>query len=162
MQFATRISLKTKRQMQRLSQRDEISLVELLEDALAAYQYRLLIKAGRPKVTGVKGDRSQQFATRVTKEFHTVMHDIASAQGCALVDVLEESLVAYEKLNRLRRRLASGEIPVTTGTLKKQLDDTAALSDEEATNFDLLGWDESDTDGDGYSDTYVDPNGEEE
>jgi hypothetical protein len=49
------------------------------------------------KATG----RNQQFATRVTKEWHDKVKAIAERDGLMLVEVLERALEAYEQQNEL-------------------------------------------------------------
>lgn len=103
-QFVTRIAPKLDEKIRAVAKRDGLRLVEMLEESLAAYLYRLKTK-GRPKARKVKPGRNLrtvQLATRVTPAFHTAIHDLALSQESSMVEILEASVAAYEYY-RIRR-----------------------------------------------------------
>jgi hypothetical protein len=51
-----------------------------------------------------KTGRTLQFATRVTEEFDELLHKIAERDGLKLVEVLENSVAAYEAARRKQDR----------------------------------------------------------
>ena len=100
----TRITPKLDKKIRAMAKRDGLRLVEVLEESLAAYLYRLKTK-GRPKAQKVQPRtkrRTVQFATRVTPAVHTAIHDLALSQESSMVEILEAGVAAYEYY-RIRR-----------------------------------------------------------
>jgi hypothetical protein len=64
-------------------------------------------KIGRRRVDGRslrRTGRTLQFATRITEEFDELLHKIAQRDGLKLVEVLENSVAAYEASRKKQDR----------------------------------------------------------
>jgi hypothetical protein len=78
------------------------------------------------KATG----RNQQFATRVTKEWHEKVKTIAERDGLMLVEVLERAVDAYEREQGEGSLLARMKAMISNATPQERAEAAALLNDK--------------------------------